>query len=399
MKNRIGALAAAGIVLAAACAKPLSPPGGETDRLPPRLLTSTPETSAVVPGFDGAVVFAFDERVSERGVEDLVIVSPETGAVEVEKGRREVKVSLAGGWRPNTIYRVALQSGVADLFGNRTDRPIEVVFSTGPQVPETAVAGMVKDRITGKPAAGARVEALYLPDSLVYVAVADTGGFYALRRIPAGDYRLRAYVDQVPNRTVDFVEPVDTASASLGAADTLVAKALELVPADTTPANVVRAEAKDSMAVTVSLDDYIDPETQGLFGTTATLWQLPVDSAGDSVRVQVAAVLFPDQLEERRRMERAARDTTRAESAGADPRPAETEKDREILPVREIVVIPMQPLLPDTRYRMVVEGLPNIAGLQGGGGAAPFRTAPPPKKKEEPGQAPAAAPPDTTGGR
>jgi hypothetical protein len=58
-----------------------------------------------------------------------------------------------------------------------------------------------------------------------------------------------------------------------------------------------------------------------------------------------------------------------------------------------------EPLEPDTRYFVVVEGVTNIHGMPGGGGSAPFRTparpaaAPdPPVDPDPPGE----PPPDTS---
>ncbi|HEX7049789.1 MAG TPA: Ig-like domain-containing protein [Longimicrobiales bacterium] len=290
------------------CAKPYSPPGGEPDTAPPRVIATTPERMAVVPGFDGPVVFRFDERISERGIEQAVLVSPETGAVELDKGRSDLSVSIEGGWKPDQIYRIVIRPVIRDLFGNTMEQPIDLIFSTGPPIPATALAGVVTDRITGEAAAQARVEAVRRADSTVYVAVADTGGVFALRHIPAGAYDLRAYLDTRPNTEPDFTEPIDTGAVALGTTDTVVTTFSLLAP-DTTSARLLRAEVEDSLAIRLMLDDYLDP-TDALDGVRVTLRSLP-----DSDVVDVAEVIHAYVYERRVAAARAAADSARAAAA------------------------------------------------------------------------------------
>ena len=80
---RIATALTAGLVLA--CAQPSPPPGGTPDREAPRLVSTRPEQGAIVPGLDGSVVFSFDEKLSEKGPRDPVLVSPETGRPVMER--------------------------------------------------------------------------------------------------------------------------------------------------------------------------------------------------------------------------------------------------------------------------------------------------------------------------
>lgn len=59
--------AGAALLLAAlaACARQAPPPGGPDDRQPPALIAASPDTLAVLPGFDDWVVFTFDEAISD----------------------------------------------------------------------------------------------------------------------------------------------------------------------------------------------------------------------------------------------------------------------------------------------------------------------------------------------
>ncbi|MBI4410132.1 MAG: carboxypeptidase regulatory-like domain-containing protein [Gemmatimonadetes bacterium] len=393
-ERRAAAAAVAALILA--CARPYGPPGGEPDRAAPGLVSTTPEAMAVVPEFSRPVVFRFDERISERRLREAVLVSPETGEVDVDKGRSELRVSLEGGWRRGLIYRVVVLPVVQDLFGNVRREPIELVFSTGPPIPPTALAGEVTDRLTARALVGARVEALRRADSVVYVSLTDSAGVFTFRHIPAGAYDLRAYLDQNRNRRADAFEARDTGVAVLGVTDTAVFSFALLAP-DTTPARLVRAEARDSLQVRLFLDDPVDPLEPLRAG--AELWRLP-----DSARVEVSALLFPHEFAARQRAAAdSARRAGRADTATADtvglgaarrdslalrprpdaPRPLAlppaveapaAPADTVPLPTRELVLVPAAPLAPATRYRVAVTGVQNLVGLPGGGGSAAFET-------------------------
>lgn len=400
---RSALLGGAVALVLAGCAKISAPVGGEPDKEPPRVVATDPAQFAVLPGRSEPVTIRFDERISEKRIGESVLVSPETGAVRIRKGRSELRVTVEGGWRPGQVYRVVVLPVVQDLFGNTLKDEIELIFSTGPEIPATAVAGVLTDRLTGEAVTGARVEAISQGDSTTYVALSDTAGFFALRHIPAGSYTLRSFLDRNRNGKLDFGEPVDTGTVAPGAADTVIVSHA-LLPPDTTPARVLRAEAKDSMQVRIALDDHLDPQVP-LAGVMVELRALP-----DSVPVAVARVAQVHEIERERAEERARADSARVDSARvagavvdsagavadsvgaaksevararsrvAAGRPGgaggEGEKTpAEPLPIRELVVVPEAPLAPGTRFWIKISGIRNINGVEGGGGSVVFETA------------------------
>jgi hypothetical protein len=381
MRWPVGCAAALfGLVGAAACARPYPPPGGETPRDEPAVIETVPDELAVDAAFRGAVVFRFDRRISEQLEANPVVVSPLTSPVRLSRGRTEIRVSLEQGWAPEQIYRVVLLPGVRDLFNNRTTRPIELVFSTGPEIPATAVAGIITDRITGRPARDGMVEARRLADSVPYITPADTGGFFALRHLPVGEYDVVAFSDLNRNRRVDANEPTSPAErVELAGATDTVPLLLSVLAPDTTAARVVAAQAMDSTAVRLSFDDYLDPDA-ALDAVAVRVVLLP-----DSAPVVGGVLLTPAQDAERRR-EMAARDIVEADTAVAvrpPPIGAALQGDSPVgLPTRELVLLPDTPLLPGRQYLITVDGVVNINAIPGGGGQAVFdvpeRRDPPP---------------------
>jgi hypothetical protein len=367
-----------------ACAQAGSPPGGEPDRFEPRIEATTPDTFAVVPNFDGEVVFRFDETLSERGVreDEMVAVSPETGEVDVDRDGNELKIRIDGGWRRGLVYHVTVLPGLQDRHGNRRTQPYELVFSTGPEILRNAIAGLVRDRLTTRAVANARVVAVNTTDSLAYVTLTDTAGFFALRSLPLGAYRTIAFLDMNRNREVDFSEPRDEKIASLvSAQDTPVVELVVLAP-DTTPTRLLRAESRDTTSVRLTFDDFIAPN-EPLGNVAIGLWRLP-----DSTAVRTGNLMLPAEYE---RIRRALQDTTaQRPPAAAAPTGAPTDTVR--LPTQELVLVPPQPLLPGTRYRISIGGVRNIIGLPNGGGTTTFET--PARPRAAPRDT-TAAPPDS----
>ncbi len=383
--------------------------GGKQDRLPPEVVFTRPEQLSVDTGYTKPVVFTFDERISERGLgRSSVVVSPLSGEVELDHSGDEVKVSLKSGWKPGQIYHVVLLPGLHDLFGNQRKVPAELVFSTGPSIPQTALAGLLTDRITGKPQADAWVLARAGADSTTYAAVTDTAGFYALRFLPPGSYVVTAFADRNNNRKPDVSEALAVDTVRLASErDTVLLPTLALLVADTAPARLVRAEAKDTTAVHLFFDDYLDP-TQSLAGVHTTLLRMP-----DSTRVPGAPLLyFPKQYERMKAAQaRAAADTAKGRPPGADtaaaavaakpPAPARAAGDTAAadtvqLPTRELVLVPSSPFTPHTRYVVQVQGVVNVNELGRGAGSVAFET-PARPKPPPPDTTRARAPGDTTG--
>lgn len=325
----------AAFLLLAACAHVEPPPGGPEDRAAPVLLTTQPDTLAVVPNFTGPATLVFDERLSERGIEDAVLISPLTSAPNIDHRGSQIRVSLRRGWQPGRIYQVTVLPGVQDLWNNQIRQPTTLVFSTGPAIPDTRLTGTAVDRITGRAEVGIRVEAVRQQDSLVYATVSDSAGAFTFARIPAGPYQVRAYRDQNRNRLLDDYEPFDAATSTVAAGPAgAPSLRLAIVPPDTTPPRVASARMADTL-VEVTFDDYLDP------AQTVTPAQVRITGPGG----QAIAV-------------------TGARVGQAGSAPGDT---AQVLPSQSLSVQPAGALTPQAEYRINVTGVRNVRGLVGGG--------------------------------
>lgn len=353
-----------------ACAQPLPPPGGTPDREAPRLVSTKPEQRALLSEWEGPVVFTFDEQLSERGARDAVMVSPETGRPVLERDGAELKVRLEGGWKRNTVYRVIITPGIQDRFSNARREPTELVFSTGPPLLPTALGGLVTDRITGRPLADIQVVAIPFPDSSVWHAtVTDTAGFFGLRYLPLGRYTVRAFEDRNRNKKVDRSEKQAERSLVIGFVSDSQVVQFALIAPDTSPARLTRADARDSLEVRLTFDDFLDPE-RPLTGATVSLFQLP-----DSVALAGARLVHVRAFDQARRAQPG--DSTGARARPPVPAAAGVpgaQQDTVTRPTQELVLVPGAPLQPGTRYLVEVGGITNLLVVPNGGGRARFQT-------------------------
>lgn len=379
------------VAAAAACAQPGTPPGGEPDQEPPRVVSVRPAAFDTVTDLDMEVLIRFDERISERleGVrnwEDAVVVSPATSPVRVDPSRRGLEISLARGWEPDRVYRVIVRPVFRDLFNNFRREPVELVFSTGAPIEDGALAGFVVDRLTAEAVVDARIEAVRRIDSTRYVALTDTAGFFAVRFLPGGSYDVRAWMDQNRDRIVDAFEVRDSVDLTFAAGDTAVVE-LALLRADTTGARLARAEPMDSTKIRLVFDDYFDAHS---VDGRAAIHSLP-----DSAFLGTGALLPFARLDSLRNAEQAATDP----SDTVPPSEGGGEGDREGLeariggpggqtaaprPSQELILYAPAVLEHGASYLIRVEGLTNIAGVRGGGGTAevtmPAAPEPPPEE-------------------
>ena len=394
-----------GLFSICSCTNQGAPPGGPQDRTGPQVLETFPDTFEVLLAFDEEIRIVFDERISESGaqgpLDQAVTVSPESGEVTVRHSNRELRVRMEGGFLPDEVYRVTVQTVVRDLFGNNLVDPFEFVFSTGAEMTPTVLAGTIVDRITDQPIEGARVTAraerppgVEASDDQVvptHIALTDERGVYALRYVPSGGYEITAFVDQDRSGGPTGLEPIATSRNVLNPADTVLLN-FALLPPDTTAAMVGSVDLVDSLTLAVEFDDFLDPASS-LAGASASLGP---DSLGPA---EVVTIMHErDYLERRDAIEDSSyvADSIRFEdeqqqiesllSDGDSVAASEIEAGLRIpvrpgqrsaallrardLPKQVLYLLLADTLATDRPYELAVQGVTNINGVPDGGGTA-----------------------------
>lgn len=344
------------LILLAGCARMGNPPGGPADFQAPRLLATYPESTVVLAGFKDWVDFKFDETVSEGSqpnfgfgsgdLEKLVLLSPsKPGEVpRVEWHRSRISVRPRKGWLPNTVYRIELAPGIRDLTdGGRNDVKVShvITFATGGVLPKRAIEGRAVDWAARRFVPGALVEAMLLPDSLVYRSIADSNGRFRVGPLPDGELLVRITSDLNRNAVGDAKEAWDSVRVAAGASRM---GEVWLFLRDTLPPKITDASRSDSVNITLTLAQPIDP-----------LLVIPAES--------IRVLLIPDSST-------VGRDSSSLGPISAMPRAAHDSAYRardEAARAAAAAAAPakVDSVVPDTTKRTPVPARPGVVGRKG----------------------------------
>jgi hypothetical protein len=247
--------------LALACAREEPPPGARPDRTPPSVREIRPVNNSIVPGFGGSVEIRFDEPITgTRSLQQSLVASP-AERYELSSGFSNIKIKSSDGWVDGVVYYFQIPAGIADLLGNRTEQPIELVFSTGPELSATRVTGEVLRRVDGQALSTARVLFYNLAgDSIPYGVLTDRQGEFELPYLPPDEYWSFAFEDLNNNLRLErLFEAYDSVRVELEPAGS-AALSFRVVEPDTTPALLGLIRSPDDLALELEFDDYLDPE-------------------------------------------------------------------------------------------------------------------------------------------
>jgi len=363
-------LAAAAV---AACASAGPPPGGPEDHSPPQIISLRPDSGQLNAKVK-EVQFQFDEVVSDRptgaaSLDRMFLISPRNGEPRVSWHRSRISVRPERGFRDSTAYRITMLPGIADLRGNVRKDGATLVFSTGPTFPTLGIVGTVFDWAGQAIAKGAYVEAVAKRDTtVVYLTASDSSGQFDLGPLPAGDYTVRALIDQNSNRVFDRNEKWDSASVSV--ATTRPSVELDLIERDSVPPAFANVTVDDSVTITIAFDKPLDP-------TLPLRPALVALKRADSSDVTVTRVEWAMAHARARAAADSARRADSLRAAGNPPpaaappptpagvrAPPPPRKPKSPAPERAIVatVSPSTPMLPGQTIRVTTRALRNLLG-------------------------------------
>lgn len=351
---RLGLLTA----LCTACAVIQQPPGGPPDFAAPTIVSVRPDSGAVVPDFDDAVEIQFDEVIAENsggGLDKLIEVSPRPEQLRIQWKRSRITVEPHDGWRPGIVYHVVLAPGITDLRNNRMEEGLSLVFSTGGEIPDTRIDGVVIDWEAGRPGLNALVEAVLLPDSLVYVTHADSSGEFSLTQVPRGTYTLYATIDNNSSNRRDRREAFDSVSIAL---DSTASHIFWTFTPDTVGPQIRNVDPSDSLTAEIEFNQMLAPVAPDL--GAVRVWLLP-----DTAEVTVHVLWKKAAYDSVRAVERAVADSIAAEQAGPDSAAAAPDSAARLRPRRgrpEIAAALDSAQVPDTtRAERLMDERPVLA--------------------------------------
>ncbi|MEE8446504.1 MAG: Ig-like domain-containing protein [Gemmatimonadota bacterium] len=382
---RLLALWVGAAAISSACAREEPPPGANPDRQPPTVRETKPERFAVVPDFEGSVEVRFEEPLSgTSGLERRLVASP-AFRYRVDAGFSVIKIRPRDGWRKGVVYYFQLPSGIADLLGNRTDEPIEIIFSTGPPVPDTRVSGTVTQRVGGGAVTDARILFFNVAgDSIPYTAVTERGGEFELNTLPPDDYWAFAFSDLNRDLLLQrLFEPYDSVRLQLEPAG-VEALTFRMVEPDTTPPVLARVQAVEDSLLRLEFDDYLDPDQDlGVVIVSVREERTGRSQEVAGMRLEPGSARAPGRdgrgAARRGRVPAAPGDTTAAPGdtvVGGEPEVGEEAAQPELaagpgeaqeepaLP-STVLLVELASVLEEGMYRITVEGILNLRSLAG----------------------------------
>ena len=234
------------------CAAISSPQGGPTDKTPPRLLATSPDSAArnVKQQF---IRLTFSEPVQVKDLAKQLLVTPQlptTNPYTVREDRNVVTLSFRQPLDANTTYSFNFRNAIVDVTESLPAKRQSLSFSTGALLDSGRVRGTVLNLLTGRPVADA-VVGLYRPTDTVtvrkgqpyYLARADAKGEFQLTFLRVGLYNLYAWGDKNNNGRFDEGEGIAYLPAPLAVTDTTGPLALRLVRPDRLPPQRTALEA------------------------------------------------------------------------------------------------------------------------------------------------------------
>lgn len=258
------------VILLNGCANQLPPGGGEVDKTPPEITEVYPQNGTV--NFtDDYFELSFSEFIDKRSLKDAIFISPSPGG-ELELNwswsGTSVKVSFPKPLKKNTTYVVTIGTDLVDIHAhNRMASSYSFSFSTGSVVDKGTISGRVyADKPSGVMLfAYKKEDTSHIDPSVLkpdYISQAGDSGYFKLRGLGPGTYRVFAIDDQyrdllfqadqdkygVPNKDV-ILTIKDTAFSNLN---------YYLTKTDTLKPRILTAVMTDEHHVLVSFSKDID---------------------------------------------------------------------------------------------------------------------------------------------
>jgi hypothetical protein len=195
------------------CANTTTPPaGGDKDTIPPILVKTIPDSGAVnFPLKGGTVELRFDEYVTLKEPQKYLFLSPPTDKKPDAKIRgKSIFVTFPTPLDSSVTYTLNFGKSIVDNNESNQFYSYTFPFSTGKYIDSLMCSGTVLDATTLLPGDNITV-ALYkeLSDSAIFknrpsaYSRSDKFGYFVIRNIGKGPYRVYAFSDDNNNNLYD----------------------------------------------------------------------------------------------------------------------------------------------------------------------------------------------------
>ena len=205
------------IALLESCAAVAPPLGGPRDRIPPRRISSSPDSAArnVKQLF---VRLNFSEPIVTKDLSKNLLITPQLpddNPYKLREDRSAITLLFDKPLDPNTTYSFNFREGIVDITEGLPAKNAFLTFSTGPELDSGKVNGTLTDVLTARAVEGASIGLYRVADTLgvrrgrpYYTVLTDKEGKFNLNFLRAGDYKLYAVADKNNNGRYDDGEKI-----------------------------------------------------------------------------------------------------------------------------------------------------------------------------------------------
>jgi hypothetical protein len=127
-----------------ACARIVPPGGGPEDREPPRIVARAPDSAATEVDLRQPLRLVFSEPMDRSTVRDWLLIAPWPGRMDCAWRKDTLECVPLDPWVDNTTYAVLLGVGATDRRRNALAAPVQFAFSTGPELADGRLDGIVR---------------------------------------------------------------------------------------------------------------------------------------------------------------------------------------------------------------------------------------------------------------
>lgn len=196
------------------CAEIGSPPGGDVDKVKPRIISSQPANGSTMVEPSNTIRIRFSERIVKPISKNPVYISPRPKSnPKIDWKSDNVTITLPDSFDVDQTYIISFADGIQDLRRNPLDSGSIIAFTTGENLAAGVIDGIVVDK-NNIPQKNI-ISALYnkdifsqelVIDSLypTYMVVTNDAGAFSFQYIPNGEYQLLAFTDKNKNDRLDL---------------------------------------------------------------------------------------------------------------------------------------------------------------------------------------------------
>lgn len=204
---KIGSLAVISIFVLNACAKIVSPTGGNKDETPPEITAASKKFPAT--NFtDKEIIFEFDEYINVTDLSKIKISPREEEQAEIKVRGKKLIVELPEDLNEKLTYTIDFADAIKDFNENNSIESFSLIFTAKEKIDSASVSGFIKTAFNHSAPKKTKVGLYEVEDSLnldslafqkksLYFAnVDENSGEFKINGISPGEYFVVAIKDE-----------------------------------------------------------------------------------------------------------------------------------------------------------------------------------------------------------